>query len=532
VSGPGADLCGPGADVCGRVRPEPSLRRIRSLPRSWPLLLTMLLWAPPLLAEEAPGPFSLSERKIPGRGIDGFAVVDEEGRERLAIVSIEGMAPRELRFVSWLPGQTEQPLASIGVPREVVAVDAAELGLAAGPELVWVSADEIRIVAMDGRTLRSEAIAPPLPLPTRTWELARYPLIRDWDGDGRLELLLPRANSVTLHPLVAGDAPQNLAVPWTADYGSPTLENWFRPGLLTGLYAWPTMAIGDDDGDGRADLYAATRFELLVFRGGAYGLPTEPSQRRVFKPFSEEEERRRVASTLLAYPSDLDADGRTDLLVHRMVGSLLRSHAVTSAYRNTGTGPDPQAEPWTRLESRGGTAAVELLDIDGDGRLELLEAHIPFGVLQAIRVLTLRRIETQLRVLALPEQAGEPLRETFKTGVTFPFDFDTSRVQGVLPHIETDWNADGFSDLCWGDGSGELTFRLGEARPEGPGYGRVAEQDLDGSGELVAADLDGDGLPDFAIYDPLDRGGTLRIGMNRGVLPGTRPGLRASPESD
>ena len=493
----------------------------------------MLLWAPPLLAEETPGPFSLSERTIPGRGIDGFAARDEAGRERMAILSIEGSAPRELRFISWLPGRAQEPLASIGVPREFVAVDVAELGLAAGPELVWVSADEVRIVAVDGRTLRSETIEPPLPLPARTWELARYPLIRDWDGDGRLELLLPRADRVTLHPLLAGDAAQHLAVPWSADYGSPTLENWFRPGLLTGLYAWPTMATGDDDGDGRTDLYAANRFELLVFRGGAGGLPTQPSVRRAFRPFSEEEERRRVASTLLVFPTDLDADGRTDLVVHRMVGSLMRSHAVTSAYRNAGAGPDPQSEPWTRLESRGGTAAIELLDIDGDGRVELLEGHIPFGVLQAIRMLTFGRLETRLRVLALPEQAGDPPRETFATEVTFPFDFDTSRVLGVLPHTETDWNADGFRDLCWSDGSGELTFRLGEARPKGPGYGRAAEQGgLEVSGELVAADLDADGLPDFAIYDPLDRSGTLRIGMNRGVLPGTRPGLRAGPESD
>ena len=42
---------------------------------------------------------------IPGRGIDGFALPDERGRERLAIISVEGSAPRERRFINWLPVQ-------------------------------------------------------------------------------------------------------------------------------------------------------------------------------------------------------------------------------------------------------------------------------------------------------------------------------------------------------------------------------------------------------------------------------------------
>ena len=45
--------------------------------------------------------------------------------------------------------------------------------------------------------------------------------------------------------------------------------------------------------------------------------------------------------------------------------------------------------------------------------------------------------------------------------------------------------------------------------------------------DLVAADLDGDGLPDFVAHDPLDGEGRVRIGINRGALPGTLPGIRA-----
>jgi hypothetical protein len=50
------------------------------------------------------------------------------------------------------------------------------------------------------------------------------------------------------------------------------------------------------------------------------------------------------------------------------------------------------------------------------------------------------------------------------------------------------------------------------------------------SGDLVAADLDADGLRDLVAWDPLDGEGRVRVGRNRGVLPGTPPALRAAPE--
>jgi len=492
------------------------------------LLFVVLASAPSARAQEAPGPFALSELRVPGRAIEAFVARDEDARERVLVISVLESAPQERRFVSWLPRSGAPETAPVEVPAAVVVVDAAELGLAPGPELVWLSADELRIVAATGETLRREPLDPPLPLPARTWELARGELAQDWDADGRLEALLPTAAGARLHPLVSGDTPQPLALSLIADYGSPSLDNWFRPGFLWGLVSWPTLALADDDGDGRNDLYAANRFEVLVFRAGPEGLAAEPSARRSFPPFTPEEERRHTASTLLAFARDLDGDGRAELVVHRMVGSLLRSHATTTVHRNTGDGPDPRAAPWTRIESKGGTSAIELADLDGDGRVELLEAHIPFGVVQAVRMLTLGRLEVNLRVRALPAEGGAV--ETWSADVTFPFDFENSRVLGLMPHTRADWNGDGRRDLCWGDGSGKLRFRLGEARADGPGYGAiVAELELPLSGDLVSADLDGDGLTDFVAHDPLDREGRVRLGINRGALPGTRPGIRATP---
>jgi len=493
------------------------------------LAFALVLLAVPAWAQEPVEPFVVGIFRVPGRAIDAFVARGEDGRDTVFAISLEGSPPVERRYVTALPRDLGRAGRPVEVPGAVVALDGVELGLAPGPELVSLSARELRVTSLGGDTLARWPLEPPLPLPARTWELAQVDFVRDWDADGRLEALAPSSEGARLLPLSDGDAAQELAVPVIADYGSPTLENYFRPGLLAGVFFWPMFELADDDGDGRADLFASNRYELRVFRAGPGGLSREPTRTRAFPAFSPEEERRHPASTLLAFVRDLDADGRADLLVHRMVGELMRSRSTTTVHTNTGTGVDPQAPPSARVELSGGNAALRLDDVDGDGRPEILEAYLGFGVVQAIRMLTLRSVELRLRVLALPPGGQAPL-ETWSDSVSFPFDLATSRVVGLLPFTEADWNGDGRLDLCWADGGGLLRFRLGEARPAGPGFGRiVASVALPISGDLVAADLDADGLQDFVAWDPLDGNGRLRVGKNRGVLPGTSPTLRAKP---
>jgi hypothetical protein len=493
------------------------------------LVLALALLALAAQAQEPAEPFRLSAWRVPGRVVDAFVARGEDGRDRVFAISLEGSPPAERRYVTALPRDLAEAGHPIEVPAAAVAVDAAELGLAPGPELVWLSAGELRVSSLRGEVLRRRSLEPPLPLPPRTWELARVELVRDWDGDGHPEALAPSLGGARLLPLVAGDAEQELEAPLIADYGTPTFENYFRPGLLAGVISWPSFELADDDGDGRRDLFATNRYELRVFRATAAGLPRAPSERRPFPPFSAEEERRHQVSTLLAFVRDLDSDGRADLVVHRMVGELMRSRSTTTIHRNTGAGADPGAVPSARIEHSGGNAALRLDDLDGDGRLEVIEAYLPFGVVQAVRMLTVRRAELRLRVLSLADGTAAPV-ETWADEVSFPFDFATSRVLGLLPFTEADWNADGRLDLCWADGSGLLRFRLGEARPLGPGFGRIAASvPLPLSGDLLAADLDADGLADFVAWDPLDREGRLRVGWNRGALPGTPPSLRPAP---
>ena len=49
------------------------------------------------------------------------------------------------------------------------------------------------------------------------------------------------------------------------------------------------------------------------------------------------------------------------------------------------------------------------------------------------------------------------------------------------------------------------------------------------AGIVRFADYDGDGLPDFLIFDPHNFDVPVRVGRNRGQLEGSPPDMRAAP---
>jgi hypothetical protein len=311
-----------------------------------------------------------------------------------------------------------------------------------------------------------------------------------------------------------------------ADYLGEDPHRVGREGFLASTLAWPRLEWGDDDGDGRRDLFVLSRYAILVLRPGADGRPGL-ARRVPLRPFTAEEELRPETTSLRLFAEDLDGDGLTDLVVHRAVGTLLRSRVHTELFRNRGQGADPAGAPDLVLEADGGFGALGLRDLDGDGRLEILQTWVPFGVVQGVRILLTRAVEARLRVLRLPGPGLAAAEISWESELRLPLDFEASRVAGLLPSAEGDWNGDGRADLLQPDGAGAISLRLGEAGPRGPAFGApVGRQRMPPAEHARVADLDGDGLDDLVVWDPRREAHGVHVLRNRGVLPGPRPGLR------
>jgi hypothetical protein len=467
--------------------------------------------------------FTVSALPVPGRPLEVVtATVTGERTPRLVVVSVEGAAPDERRHVSSFAlgaGGVLGPAGAIEVPAEFVAFDVADLEPGGGLEIALLAGERLEVRSLaSGALLRGRRFEPPLPLPPRTRGLGRQPIVGAWSGDGALTALVPALGGLAQVPFDGGPV-RRLPFPLVTEYLAGDDAAGVRPGVLAAVIGWPELGQGDDDGDGRSDLLALSRYEVAVFRTTPSGLPAEPSRRIALRPFTAEEELRPQATSASLFARDLDGDGLVDLVLHRTFGTLLRSDATTRFWRNAGRGADPSGPPDASIAGSGGFGSIFLEDLEGDGRVEALQLLVPFGVVQLVRALVTQTVQAQLSGYRFEGPGLGVPRASFELTITLALDADDGRVAGVLPTARGDWNGDGLRDLLHGESLERVALRLGARGERGPTFGSVAaRQDVPSADRACVADLDGDGLDDLALYDTRLEGGGVHVLLNRGTL--------------
>jgi hypothetical protein len=489
------------------------------------------------LAGAAPAQAPFEERLIPSPGRTAaaeLADLDGDGRADLVAAVFSGIPPRdsrELRVHFQRPNGAlpEAPDATLALPEGSAAYDVADLGDGPGLELVLLRRDRLSVVAFPGR----EALVRDLPVAGPTVAAAR-----DERGLDRLRMVRPELPGRLLVPGLG-----ELFLLDPADGSQARLDvgarsNYFlspRPGPNVGeneletYYDFPRIDAADVDGDGRADLVASNRFEIRVFlQDGQGGFPARPD-RAIDVGRISEEDLIRGSGLVRLRAEDFDGDGRADLVVTYTSGGLLRARARTTLHRNRG-GTWDLARADQELACERCFVTCDLLDLEGDGRVELLEARVPLGILELVEILLTRSIDAEVAIYARGRELPFGPLPWFEERIGIGFRFDTFEPRGFFPTLRADWNGDGALDrLGSGDGRALEVYLGGSSAALRT---RVASQPFDTAGSLRIGDLDGDGLPDLLVFDRTRPGSPIRIGANRGVLPGTRatPRLTRPPQ--
>jgi hypothetical protein len=497
--------------------------------------LLLLLAVPAPRAEEF---FEITEIPNAGRSVAAeLADLNGDGRTDLFAVALVGIPPEERRTIRvYLQREDgslpERPDHVLPVPRWSAVYDVADVRTdSPGEELVLLRPEGVTLLSLADASGRSWTL--PASGPTsvgladdeRGFEPFRI-VYRDFGDEPWL--LVPQIGQLTaLSP--DGEVEARMALPRRANYfvvpstGLLSLESDLQVFLDV-----PKLSIGDVDGDGRADIVSSTRHEIWVFlRQPDGGFPYQPSRAiplRMVTPRDHIRGSGGVASAL----ADIDGDGRADLLVTHVQGSLTDARTAIHVYRNRGGSWDI-AHPDQVLDAKASIVSNALLDLDRDGRPELLRLEFRFSLLEVVELLLSREIDVGLSIYRTGAAAGFGRDPWVKRKLSLPFSFDTFRLKGFVPTANTDLNGDGLVDLVSSGGGKSLEIFLGD--PDEPFGRRDATQELRTAGVIHFGDLDRDGLTDFVIFDPHHFDVPIRVGRNRGLLPGTPPGMGARPGS-
>jgi hypothetical protein len=500
------------------------------------LLLPVLAAVPaPALAQQPAFDLRLVENtgRITGAEI---ADLDGDGRGDLLCIAFSGLPPeehRELRVRFQRPDGTlpTAPDWSAEVPRGTAVFDLADIDPTPGVEILFLRRERVDVLSLAGRRAARHSLelpAPSLGLASDERGLDRIRLVRN-DLGPEPRLLVPLLGAfLVLSP--GGEVLGQPAAGGRANYFVPPQSGpLLSESELEIYFDAPRMNAGDVDGDGRTDLIASSRHEIRVFRQTEDGrFANEPDLVLALRLLSEADHIRSSGQVRVA-TADFDGDGKADLLVSQTGGGILDAESRAALHLNRG-GTWNLHTPDQVFHVKGGTLTNQLLDLDGDGRVELIDVRLPLNVLTLMNVLVTRDVEARVSIYragsgGLPFDPEPWLQRTLSIG----FDFHTLRARGFIPTLDEDLNGDGLRDLLSSADGEAVEVTLGG--PAGLQRQRSSRQPLDTAGRIRFGDFDADGLPDFVLYDSRRPEIPVRLLVNRGSLPGTppsRPELRAA----
>lgn len=420
---------------------------------------------------------------------------------------------REARAFLAQPGGTYRPLAApLALPTSVLSVEA-------GPEthpVVALTDDGLSEIGLGGEPgAEALTIVPLIDEPSAFAEtgaiLANLDVLKDVDGDGALDAVIPTPDGIAIHRGENGGFASSAS--FRGHFPSDERGVWFGAALRR----VPIPQVEDTDGDGKLDLVVGLSDAspwIAIARG--LGEARFAAARRIelgclLRGASPESERR------LAWTGDLDGDHHMDIVTRETIDTgksdMKQTKEPKVRYRIHRLRPDFTVDPapastfeavgWAFSGAFRDGIDLQFIDLDGDHRKDLVTVTLDFTMFQALRALTAKKISVGLEFHVVAQRADGSFRLVPDQKLDETLHLDLNRLEiSRLGQFQGDFDGDGRIDFVHLGKGKSVTIHRGQ-----PG-GRYAEKPdlaitLDEEPEDVmlvrVRDFDGDGRSDLAV---------------------------------
>ncbi len=429
-------------------------------------------------------------------------------------VSTKGpLASRTLAlFFQTDEGFRSDPDLVLEAPESAVAFVAGRLAAGGGFDVAWLFPEGPRLAWTGGPRLASPPLLGDVPLLFRFPDEEDLPFfdgVVDLDGDGREDLLLPSTTgAVALYQKADGTFER------AGPYGPAPRREYADDSLrfLSMNVSAAACRVVDFDGDSRKDLLFAdapsrTLTAYLQERGGRF--PAAPTFERPLPFLAEAGLRENEIENYVATLTDIDRNGRIDLVVSRQRGTFSLFTSLTTQELIYFDGPGLFARvPGQVLNLKGVSITPQFEDFDGDGYPDLLASSIRTDLLAALEKAIFKELKiTYFVFLYQPGDRRFSASPDFEKTLALPVSSVERDETAPLAYFQGDFDGDGRRDLMVvNDRGGISVFRGIEKRflffKNGFGFDDEPHLtfDIEASNRFNLGDFNRDGRSDVVFW--------------------------------
>ncbi len=456
--------------------------------------------------------FERTEMRLEGRVIRILPEdLDQDGRLDILAVYTAGHHPETRRWLAVFRQDTDghfpaNPEQVWSVDARASILDVGDVDPLSGQEILYMARDGVYAYGQEAGVFQQESrrlfeaetmLFVPADDDLPTWDLAR-----EVCPDGGDEILVPGFDEIGLwrrngSALYERSGHFAVTMRSTVQTESPGENDGFS---LRADYSFPRVESEDFDGDGRTDLLISWEDNLDVFlQDPQNSFPAHPDHevRMGIGSRGEPGEKEEVSLS----SQDLNADGQIDIIVNRIKGGLDNAQTRTSLYlrrpgKEFGTTPDQT------ITAKDAFSEPLLIDLDGDGRPDLIQPEVKMGIKSVVSMLLMKQVDIHFLVYLNHGDGLFPAEPDFGTKVSFQLDFTRQGGQfSMFMDCQGDYNGDGRKDLAVGTKRDELAIFFGDAHKVFTRNPQVQEA-VRTSSRTLARDFNVDGKTDLLLYYP------------------------------